>query len=278
MNNSIYPCIWSNNNAREMADFYCAVFPETKISEENPAVVTLEIFGQKLMLLNGGDNFKPNPSISLMYLTTSPQEVETLYAGLIDGGMALMPLGNYPFSEKYGWVEDKYGVSWQLYTGKAEDIIQTIVPTLMFVGENNGKASEAASFYTSLFPNSALRGAMHYGAESGEPETSVQHGEFLINNYLLMMDSSIDHKFSFTEGVSLVVECDSQEEINRYWEKFTSNGGKESQCGWLKDRFGVSWQIVPAQLAEWLKQSPKVMDEVLKMRKIDIEKLKNAIG
>lgn len=279
MNNSIYPCIWSNNNAREMADFYCAVFPETKISEENPVVVTLEIFGQKLMLLNGGDNFKPNPSISLMYLTTSLQEVESIYADLVDGGMALMPLDNYPFSEKYGWVEDKYGVSWQLYTGKAEDIIQTIVPTLMFVGENNGKASEAASFYTSLFPNSALRGAMHYGAESGEPETNVQHGEFLINNYLLMMmDSSIDHKFSFTEGVSLVVECDSQEEINRYWEEFTSNGGKESQCGWLKDRFGMNWQIVPAQLAEWLKQSPKVMDEVLKMKKIDIEKLKNAIG
>lgn len=279
MNNSIYPCIWSNNNAREMADFYCGVFPETKISEENPVVVTLEIFGQKLMLLNGGDNFKPNPSISLMYLTTSPQEVESIYAELIDGGMALMPLGNYPFSEKYGWVEDKYGVSWQLYTGKAEDIIQTLVPTLMFVGENNGKASKAASFYTSLFPNSALRGAMHYGAESGEPETSVQHGEFLINNYLLMMmDSSIDHKFSFTEGVSLVVECDSQEEINRYWEELTSNGGKESQCGWLKDRFGMNWQIVPAQLAEWLKQSPKVMDEVLKMKKIDIEKLKGAIG
>lgn len=279
MNNSIYPCIWCNNNAKEMADFYCNTFPETKISDENPVVVMLEMFGQKLMLLNGGDIFKPNPSISLMFLTMSEKEVEEIWNNLIREGESVMPLDTYPFSPKYGWVQDKYGVSWQLYTARDENhIIQKMVPTLMFMGAQNGRAEEAAQLFTSLFPNSAMRGIMHYGAESGETETSVQHGEFLINEYLLMMmDSSLEHKFSFTEGVSLVVECDYQEEIDNYWDVLTSNGGKESQCGWLKDQFGISWQIIPAQLDEWLKKSPKVMEEVLKMKKIDIKTLKGVI-
>lgn len=275
--NSLYPCICCNNNAREMAGFYCGVFPDTKILDENPVVVMLEMSGQKLMLLNGGDiMFKPNASISLMFLTMSEKEVETIWNKLISEGESMMPLDVYPFSPKYGWVQDKYGVSWQLYTARDEShILQKLVPTLMFTGAQNGRATEAAQLYTSLFPNSAMRGIMHYSAESGEPETSVQHGEFLINDYLLMiMDSSIDHKFGFTEGVSLVVECDYQEEIDNYWNVLTSNGGEESQCGWLKDKFGVSWQIVPSMLDELMAKSPKVMDEVLKMRKLDINKLK----
>ena len=276
MNNSIYPCIWCNHNAREMADFYCNTFPDTKISGENPVVVMLEMFGQKLMLLNGGDIFKPNPSISLMFLTMSESEVETIWEKFIAEGESMMPLDEYPFSPNYGWVQDKYGVSWQLYTARDEShIIQKLVPTLMFTGAQNGKATEAANLYTSLFPNSVMRGIMHYDVSSGESETSVQHGEFLINDYLLMMmDSSLEHKFSFSEGVSLVVECDYQEEIDNYWNVLTSNGGEESMCGWLKDQFGISWQIVPAQLDEWMKKSSKVMEEVLKMKKPDIRILK----
>ncbi len=278
MNNSIYPCIWCNHNAREMADFYCSTFPETRILDENPVVVMLEMFGQKLMLLNGGNIFKPNPSISLMFLTMSESEVEEIWNKLIPEGESMMSLDAYPFSPKYGWVQDKYGVSWQLYTARDENhIIQKLVPTLMFTGAQNGKATEAANLYTSLFPNSAMRGVMHYNAESGEPETSVQHGEFLINDYLLMMmDSSLEHKFRFSEGVSLVVECDYQEEINNYWNVLTSNGGEESMCGWLKDRYGVSWQIVTSMLDEWMKKSPKVMEEVLKMKKLDINILRKA--
>lgn len=280
MKNSLYPCIWCNNNAREMADYYCGIFPETNISDENSVVVMLQVFGQKLMLLNGGDMFKPNPSISLMFLTMSEKEVEEIWNKLILEGESMMPLDAYPFSPKYGWVQDKYGVSWQLYTARDEShIIQKLVPTLMFTGPQNGKAMEAAHFYTSLFPNSEMRGVMYYNAESGEPETAVQHGEFIIDNYLLMMmDSSLAHNFNFSEGMSLLVECNNQEEIDKYWNMLTSNGGEESMCGWLKDRFGISWQIVPARLDEWIKISPKVMDEVFKMRKLDIQRLKDAIN
>lgn len=279
MNNTIYPCIWCNNNAREMANFYCSTFPETTVMDENPVVVMLEMFGQKLMLLNGGDKFNPNPSISLMFLTMLEKRVEEIWNKLIQEGRSMMPLDAYPFSPKYGWVQDKYGVSWQLYTARDENhILQKIVPTLMFTGFQNGRAMEAAHLYTSLFPNSEIHGVMYYAEESGEPESSVQHGEFFINDYLLMMmDSSQEHNFSFSEGVSLVVECDYQEEIDNYWNVLTSNGGEESMCGWLKDQFGVSWQIVPAELGGWMKESTKVMAEVLKMKKLDIDTLKNAI-
>jgi len=277
MNNSIYPCIWCNNNAAEVARFYESVFPETKITDKDPLLVMLEMQGQKVMLLNGGDQFPPNPSISLMYLTSSESEVEHIYAKLIESGMALMPLDKYPFSSMYGWVEDQFGVSWQLYTGKDEDIIQKIVPTLMFVEKNNGKAAEAVDFYTALFPGAESRGMLRYSGEEGETAGNIQHGEFLINHYLLMiMDSSWPHAFHFSEGVSLVVECNSQEEIDSYWSGLISGGGEESMCGWLKDRYGVSWQIIPAALDKLIAKSPGVMEELMKMRKLDIRRLQQA--
>lgn len=278
MKNSIYPCVWCNNNAKEMADYYCNTFSDTVIVEENSVVITLEISGLKLMLLNGGDIFKANPSISLMYLSMSKDEITRLWNVFSDGGNAMMPLTEYPFSPMYGWIEDKFGVSWQLYTAHDENhIIQKLVPTLMFTGINNGKAEEAANYFTSIFPYSNLRGILKYSGEAGEIEGNVQHGEFVINDYLLMMmDSSMMHDFSFSEGVSLVVECDYQEEIDAYWEALTANGGEESMCGWLKDQFGISWQIVPRELPKWLKQSPKVQDALLKMRKLDMKILQEA--
>jgi len=277
MSNSLYPSIWCNNNASEMAEFYTGIFPDTRITDTNPIVVMIEMSGQKIMLLNGGDMFRPNPSISLMYLTTSQSEVENLYAKLIENGKALMELGEYPFSPKYGWVEDRYGVSWQLYTGQAEHIIQKIVPTLMFVGSNNGKAEEAVGFYTSRFPDSRPRGMLRYSGAEGETPGNIQHGEFMLKGYLLMiMDSSYPHAFGFTEGLSLVVSCDDQEEIDRYWSGLTADGGEESMCGWLKDRYGVSWQIVPSMLDDLMARSPRVTEELMKMKKLDIRKLQEA--
>ncbi|MEZ4996011.1 MAG: VOC family protein [Bacteroidales bacterium] len=279
MNNSIYPSIWCDNNAREAADFYISVFPETKVSDENPVVVMLEMSGQRLMLINGGDMFRPNPSISLMYLTASQGEVEEIYSKLVAGGKAMMPLGEYPFSKKYGWVEDRYGVSWQLYTGEEEHIIQKLVPTLMFLGRNNGKAEEAVGFYTSVLPDAQPRGMLRYTGAEGEVAGNIQHGEFMISDYLFMiMDSSMSGEFNFTEGVSLVVECDTQAEIDIFWNVLTSAGGEESMCGWLKDRYGVSWQIIPTMLPALMASSPRVTEELLKMKKLDIRKLTEAAG
>lgn len=260
-----------------MAEYYAGIFPDTKITDANAVVVMLEMSGQKIMLLNGGDMFRPGPVISLMYLTPSQSEVESLYLKLIENGKALMPLDEYPFSPKYGWVEDRYGVSWQLYTGQAEHIIQKVVPTMMFVGMNNGKAEEAVGFYTSLFPDSKPRGMLRYTGAEGETSGNIQHGEFMLNDYLFMiMDSSYSHAFGFDEGVSLVVLCDNQEEIDKYWVGLTSGDGEEGMCGWLKDRYGVSWQIVPSMLVELMARSPRVTEELMKMKKLDIRKLQEA--
>ncbi len=276
MKNNIYACIWCNNNAKEMADFYCGTFPDTKIVDENPMVVMLEMAGQKMMLLNGGDIFRPNPSVSFMALCSTAEEVETLYNKLIDGGGPLMALGEYPWSKKYGWVADRYGVSWQLYLGENGGAKEKYVPTLMFTGPNNGKAKEAIGFYTKIFPASNVQGIMEYSGSEGEQKGNVQHAQFDVYDFTLMcMDSSLDHQFNFTEGISLVVNCKSQEEIDQYWDALTAGGGAESQCGWLKDKYGLSWQIIPENIAALI-QSPAAMQAMMKMKKINIAALEAA--
>lgn len=279
MNHSIFPCIWCHNNAKEMAAFYLSVFPDGKIVEENQYFVTITINNQRVMLLNSGEGMDwihPNPSISLMYLTPSGNEVEGMYQQLIEGGKVLMPLDSYPFSDKYAWVEDRYGVSWQLYTGKAEDILQKLVPTLMFVAHNNGKAAEAIDYYTSLFPDSQKRGVLKYTGNEGETVGNIQHAEFMIGDYLLMiMDSSYPHAFNFSEGLSLVVETVDQGSIDYFWDRFISDGGEEGICGWLKDKYGVSWQIVTPDLDELILRSPKALQVMQGMRKIDINILRD---
>ena len=275
----IHPCLWFDGNAKEAAELYCSAFPESKIESENPMVVIFEIFGQKFMGLNGGPRHTINPSISFMATYFTKEEIDETWAKLTDGGSVLMPLDKYDWSEHYGWVQDKFGVNWQLYLGDKENTDQRVSPTMMFVGEQNGKAENAINYYTSIFDNSKIQGILKYSANDDDTEGNVMHGQFSLDGYTMMaMDSSADHKFQFDEGVSLVVTCDTQEEIDYYWEKLKL-GGKEDQCGWLKDQFGVSWQIVPRILGELMsdpEKAPRVVDAFMKMIKFDIEKLKNA--
>ena len=281
MNQLIYPCILFNKNAKEAAEFYTSVFPDSKITTDSPIVVDISFGDQKLMLLNGPD-VQVNPSASFMYMTDSSEEVEELWNKLIIGGKELMALDAYPWSKKYGWLQDKFGVSWQLYTGKKEDILQKYTPNLMFTGTQNGRAEEAIQFYTSVFPNSGVQGIMKYGENGGDVAGNVQHAQFHINGYYLMcMDSSGPHNFSFNEGVSMVVQCGSQDELDNYWNKLTANGGEESVCGWLKDKFGFSWQLFPTKVAELMgkgdaKKSGKMMEALMEMKKLDIAKLEAA--
>ncbi len=276
MKNHIYACIWCNHNASEMAAYYCNTFADTKITAENQLVVMLEMEGQKMMLLNGGDMFSPNPSVSFMVLCSTSDEVEKLYNKLFEGGKALMELGEYPWSKKYGWVEDKFGVTWQLYLGNTGGAKEKYVPTLMFNGSNNGKAKEAIELYTSVFPDSNLQGILEYTGSEGEQKGNVQHAQFDVNGFTLMcMDSSYDHKFNFTEGISLVANCKNQQEIDKYWNDLTNDGGAESMCGWLKDKYGLSWQIIPENMAALI-QKPAAMQALMQMKKIVIADLEAA--
>ena len=155
-----------------------------------------------------------------------------------------------------------------------------ITPCLWF----DDKAEEAANFYVSLFNNSKLGDVSRYGDSgsevSGQQEGSVMTVEFEIDGQEFMGLNG-GPLFKFTEAVSFVINCDSQEEVDRFWEKLTENGGAESQCGWLKDKYGLSWQVVPTVLNELLKdkdraKAERVMKAMLQMKKIDIATLKKA--
>jgi predicted 3-demethylubiquinone-9 3-methyltransferase (glyoxalase superfamily) len=150
------------------------------------------------------------------------------------------------------------------------------------VGKVAGKAQEAMKFYTSLFSDSKIEMVMPYEPGEGEAEGSIKHGRFsLAGQQFVAMDSGMAHDFTFTEGISLYVECVNQEEVDALWNKLIADGGEESQCGWLKDKYGVSWQIIPKQLGELMGDSEKeksgrVMQAMLKMKKIIIADLQKA--
>ncbi|MEZ5103023.1 MAG: VOC family protein [Draconibacterium sp.] len=279
MKNQIYTCLWFDGNAKEAAEFYCSIFDNSGITSENPIVVTFESEGQKFMCLNGGPHFSINPSISFYVVCTSEKEVDDAWAKFADGGMVLMELDKYPWSNKYGWIQDKFGVSWQLSLGKMEDVGQKFTPSLMFTGKQAGNAEKAIEFYTSVFNPSSITGILRYTAEEPDVEGTIKHAQFKLQGHVFMvMDSSLAHAFGFNEAVSLVVPCDTQDEIDYYWEKLSAVPEAE-QCGWLKDQFGVSWQIVPAVLETLMndpERSPRVIDAFMKMKKFDIGALLNA--
>ncbi|MBU8882437.1 VOC family protein [Kaistella sp. DKR-2] len=284
MNNDIFPCLWFNGDGTEAAKFYTDTFGG-KITVDTPVVINFELFGQKLMILNAGPQFEKNASVSFMVLCETEEEVEKYWKTLSEGGIVLMELGEYPWSKKYGWVRDRFGVTWQLYLGERQGD-QKIVPTLMYIHGNNGKAKEAMELYTGIFPNSKIGGVMKYGDgvgnETHEVPENVQHAQFELDGYTFFcMDNSYDHQFDFSEGISMVVMTDNQEETDHLWNSLTANGGRESMCGWLKDRFGFSWQIVPKRLIELMNDSDpekaqKVMEAMMKMQKIVIADLEKA--
>jgi len=274
----VIPFLWFDNRAEEAAELYTSIFENSNIQEISGMSVTFELKGQSFIAFNGGPYFNFTPAISFFVNCDTLEEINLSFEKLSKGGKVLMDLNEYPFSEKFGWVEDKFGVSWQLNLSSA---LQSITPALMFVGPQHGKAEEAMNFYTSIFNNSSIGHIERYTKGEGEAEGTVKHASFSLDGQEFMaMDSSGEHHFTFSEAISLFVDCQSQEEVDKYWEKL-SQGGKKSQCGWIKDKYGVSWQIVPTVLGELmndpdLEKSQRVMNAMLKMNKIDIEELRKA--
>jgi predicted 3-demethylubiquinone-9 3-methyltransferase (glyoxalase superfamily) len=242
-------------------------------------VVQFEIEGKKIMGLNGGPYFKINPAISLFVTYETAEELENVHNKLIEGGSAMMALDKYPWSEKYAWIVDKFGMTWQLMLGQLPSGAQKITTNLLFVGDLCGKAEAAIKHYTAIFPSSSINYLETYKAGEEQPEGNVKFGHFTLNNETFAaMDGTGNHNFSFNEGVSIMVEVDTQDEIDNYWSKLTE-GGAESRCGWLIDKYGVSWQIVPKALGSLVTGSgngKKVMAALMQMVKIDIQTLINA--
>lgn len=280
MKEKITPCLWFDNQANEAATFYRSQFANTKIVAQSPVVTEIEVSGQHITLLNGGPMYKPNASISLFYICETVEEINRIWEAFSTGGSVLMALDKYEWSEKYGWLNDRYGISWQFALGKLQDVGQKITPSLLFVGEQYGHAEEAIKHYSAIFKNPSPDGILRYGKnESPEQEGKVKHAQISFNGQKFMfMDSAQPHNFTFSEGVSFTVHCEIQEEVDYYWKKLTESG-EESMCGWLKDKFGVSWQIVPTILTKIMSdpaKAGKAAQAFMQMRKFDIEKIVQA--
>lgn len=280
MKKHITPCLWFNNQAKEAAALYCSVFAKAKITAQSPIVSEIDVSGQKFILLDGGPMYQPNPSISFYYICETEQELESIWNAFSKEGKVLMPLDKYPWSEKYGWISDKFGISWQLALGKISDVGQKITPCLLFTGKQYGRTDEAIEHYTSIFENVTVDGILRYGAnEQPDQEGKVKHAQIALDGQkLMLMESAAAHNFTFTEGISFTVYCESQEEIDYYWDRFTESG-QESMCGWLKDKFGVSWQIIPTMLGKIMSdpsKAGKAAQAFMSMRKLNIEQIVQA--
>jgi predicted 3-demethylubiquinone-9 3-methyltransferase (glyoxalase superfamily) len=280
MKEQITPCLWFNAQAKEAAALYCSVFTNAKITAQSPIVTEINVSGQSITLLDGGPMYQPNPSISFFYICETDEEIDRIWNAFSKEGNVMMPLDKYPWSKKYGWITDKYGISWQFALGKISEVGQKITPCLMFTGNQYGRVDEAIEHYSSIFKNASVDGILRYGAgELPDEEGKVKHAQIRLNDQkFMLMESARTHDFNFSEGVSLTIHCKTQEEIDYYWEKLTESG-EESMCGWLKDKFGVSWQIIPTILSKLMTdpdKAGKAAKAFMSMRKMNIEQLVQA--
>ena len=293
----ITPFLWFDTQADEAANFYTGLFNASNVKSVShytdegleihgmPAnsvlTVNFQLAGQPFTALNGGPHFSFNPSISFFVICETEQEGDNLWSKLSEGGEILFPLKKYDWSEKYGWLNDRYGVSWQISLGRIEDVGQKITPSLLFVNEMLGKGEEAIRHYTSVFSPSVIDGILKYGPGEEGTAGTVKHAQFALSgSKFMVMDGPGKHDFGFSEAVSFVVHCKSADEVDYYWEKLGEAGDPQAQqCGWLKDKFGVSWQVVPTELFEMLddedpEKVKRVTKVMLQMKKLDLVKLR----
>ena len=282
----IVPFLWFDKEAREAAEFYTSVFDHSGILSStmirntpsgDTEVIEFQILGYYFKAISAGPYFKINPSISFHVRCRTLDEADRIWSKLSPGGLVMMDFGEYPFSKRYGWIQDKFGVSWQVIHTEGE-FGQFILPALMFVGKVCGMAEEAIKLYTSVFHHTSSEILARYGkGEEPDKDGSVRYAQFFLETQeFSAMDSALNHDFSFNEAVSFVVNCRDQKEIDDFWNRLSALPEAE-QCGWIKDKYGVSWQIVPANMGELLARNPeKTTPVMLGMKKIIIADLEQA--
>ena len=287
------PHLWFDKEAKEAGEFYTSIFKNSKFKNittlhNTPSgtvdLVTIELAGQEFRLISAGPLFRFTPAVSFTVACDAKEEVDELWRELSKAGSVLMPLDQYPFSERYGWTTDRYGLSWQVMFAGGREIKQKITPTFMFVGKQSGKAEQAINFYASVFHNTKVDSIFRYGANDAPDKAgTVKYAAFALEGeQFAAMDSAREHNFTFNEAISLMVNCDTQEEVDYYWGKLSADPKAEA-CGWLKDKYGLSWQVFPNVMEKMLSDSDekkvaRVTEAFLKMKKFDIAKLKEAYG
>ena len=283
MSQKITPFLWFDSNAEQAIDLYTSTFSNSELLAANRAgdtfiTGTFTLAGSELMALNGGPQYAFTPAVSLFVQCQTAQDVDEIWARLSEGGMALMGLDTYPFSEKFGWVQDRFGLSWQI---SLANVPQAITPFLMFVGAQQGRAEEAINRYVGIFKDSGIDHIQRWGPDQGEPEGTVMQASFrLAGQPFMASENSHQHPFSFSEANSFFISCETQDEVDYYWTELSA-GGELGQCGWLKDAYGVSWQVIPTALGRLLgsedrDKANRVMQAMLTMTKLDIAQLEGA--
>ncbi len=277
----IYPCLWFDQQAEQAAAYYTAVFGGTvdhvaryvdDVHKPQGSVMTVDftIAGRRFTALNGGPEFSFTPAISFLVDCESPKIVERLWKFLSTDGKVLLPLAEYPFSKYFGWVQDRYGVAWQLRWRPTKTPLR-ISPMVMFANERLGHAKAAMDEWVSWFENSEILDEIMTG-------DLLWQGIFNLGGYpFRVIDSEEKRDYDFSPAISFCVECRDQAEIDRLWEKITANG-QELECGWAEDAYGVSWQIFPASWNTLVdpshpERAAAVTKEMYTMKKIDIARL-----
>jgi predicted 3-demethylubiquinone-9 3-methyltransferase (glyoxalase superfamily) len=283
----INPCLWFNHQAEDAAEFYTSLFSKSKMGkvarygdsgaevsgQKKGTVMTaeFEIDNLKIVGLNGGPLYKFTPAHSFFVWCETEKEIDGLWKKLSEGGEVRMGLDKYPFAEKYGWTSDKFGVEWQLMQLSQS---HKIAPAFLFVDKLYGKGGEAIEFYISQFKNSKIE-----FIANDESTKTVSHCIFSLDGQdFVLMEGEGNHGYTFSPAFSLIVNCQNQEEIDMYWDGLSA-GGEPGHCGWLTDKYGVSWQIAPTEMGKLMsdpKKSEVMMKAMLKMGKLDIGKLKKA--
>lgn len=294
----ITPNLWFDGNAKEAVEFYTSVFPDGKITSTEyypksaddgladfqqdlagkELTLGYSLHGQEFVAINAGPEFKPNPAVSFMVNFDPSRDdqakvhLNDIWNKLVEAGEVRMELGEYPFSKHYGWVQDKFGYDWQLMLTNPEGEERPyIIPSLMFTKDQCNHAEEALRYYTDTFPDSRIGTVARYGQAATGVLTpqSLMFADFCLDGqWFAAMDAGAEHDFAFNEAVSFSISCKDQDEIDYYWGKL-SNVPESEQCGWCKDKFGVSWQIVPENMSE-LMQRPDAFTHMMTMHKLVI--------
>lgn len=286
---TLIPHLWYDKEALEAARFYTSVFPESQLDwtyhlSDTPSgdaqLVQFRLVNMTLAAISAGPYFHLNESMSLMVQVSKKEEVDRLYQSLSQNGKVLMPLGEYPFNAYYVWFEDQYGLSWQLLYNPEQTVSHHLEICLLFSKDQVGSAEDFLQKYVSLLPGAELGQRSYYAqGEASLPQAKLNYGELVLpNQKLIVMDHGYGGENGFNEAFSLMIYVNSPEEMAAYYDAFSSVKEAE-QCGWVKDEFGISWQIVPQKLMEAY-GNPAQADRlkavnaaILEMKRLDYQRI-----
>ncbi len=273
--------LWiKGEDLKKAVDKYTKIFDNSKILrsinfdtplDTTTGYIEFTLGGRVFRAINGELDVAFNNSFSLVVMCPSQEDLNLKWEQLIsNGGKVVMPLGKYDFAECYGWLEDEFGLSWQVFLDGKMPFDFEVVPSLLYP---KGKTKEALEFYATVFKDFRI----NFVDYLDEEKNNIIFSCFTINGSdYFAWDNLSDQEFPFNESTSIMIDCDTQEEIDYYWDKLSAdvNAGI---CGWNKDKFGLSWQICPKYLNDAIfdkEKYKKIAPAMYKMKKLDLEKLK----